>query len=480
MIQYIQGALIIGLSVFVSALVLLAFLAPNVLMTNRIATTLWGKFESKAEVRKFAFLALVFFFIIGIYWAMRPLKDSIFDTMVGIKKYQPWAKILSLFFIVPLIIFYNKLIDKFSRNKLFYVLTAGYGVVALLFMLAFISPIGLSNTVQSPYRIVGWLWYIYIESFGSLIVALFWAYTSDITKPGAAKRGFPIIALLGQMGNILGPWALKAKRLGFASSSPIVGLLALLMFFVGFLLWIFVRTTPKEEMVGFEAAEQEKIKEKTEHKKEPGFLDGLKLLLSHGYLLGIACIIIFYEIIVTILDYFFKSSVAATYSAEIEKSAYLGEYAVWTGIVATLCVLLGVNNIQRKLGMKVSLVLMPLIVAAAVITLWVSPILGVAFWIMVFSKAVNYALNQPTLKQAYIPTTKESKYKAQSWIEMFGGRSSKAIGSGVNIFGGLWSPAAYAILSTTLSLGLVGVWVFVAIFVAKTYTKAIKENKVVC
>ena len=62
---------------------------------------------------------------------------------------------------------------------------------------------------------------------------------------------------------------------------------------------------------------------------------------------------------------------------------------------------------------------------------------------------------------------------------MFGSRSSKAMGSAINIFGGLW-PSIYILISTTISLGLIGVWVFIAMFVAKTYTEAVKENKVVC
>jgi ATP/ADP translocase len=162
---------------------------------------------------------------------------------------------------------------------------------------------------------------------------------------------------------------------------------------------------------------------------------------------------------------------------EKDLTAYLSSYAVWTGIISTFCVLFGINNIQRKLGMTVSLVLMPVIIGVAVVVLRLNPIISVAFWIMVCAKAINYALGQPSLKQAYIPTSKDSKYKAQSWIEAFGGRSSKSIGSGINAFGKM---PIYFMLSSAISLGIVAMWVFVAIFIAKTYNKAIKENKIVC
>jgi len=479
-----ENFILVALATFVSGLMLTIFLAPEFLLKSRFASIMWGRFENKFELKKFGFLAGIFGIIIGTYWALRPIKDSIFTSMIGFKAYQPYAKILSLFLIVPLIILYNKLIDKYPRHKLFYILCTAYGVIALLFMFAFLNPtIGLANTVQSPWRIIGWLWYVYIESFGSMIVALFWAFTSDITKPGAAKRGFPLIALLGQMGNIIGPKVFRATSFGFENSGPLVGILAAFMFSLAILMWLFMKVTPKSQMEGFES----EVKEEADFKKakeKGGFLDGLKHLLKHKYLMGIAAIIIFFEVIVTILDYIFKALAQANFTIggvllEKNLAAYLGDYGFWTGIVATLCVLFGINNIQRRLGMQVSLVLMPIIVAIAVITLRINPVLGVAFWIMVFSKAVNYALNQPTLKQAYIPTSKESKYKAQSWIEMFGGRSSKAIGSGINTFGRISWPF-FIVFSTVISLGLVGLWVFVAIFIGRTYTKAVKENKIVC
>ncbi|MCK5632280.1 hypothetical protein KAH94_00865, partial [bacterium] len=389
-------------------------------MFKRIAQALWGKFESTEELQKFIKLAMVFFCVIGVYWGMRPLKDGIFSSIVGVN-YQPFAKMMSLFIIAPLVVLYSKLVDAFPRNKVFYVLLSIYGVVAILFSIAFMLPgIGLSNTTLSPYRFIGWMWYWYVESFGSLVVALFWAFTTDITKPEAAKRGFPLIYLFGQTGNMLGPWILRASRFGFATSAPIIAMLGGLMFVTGFLMWFFVSTTPKDQLQGYEGVQEKKKDEKHE---EPGFLDGLKLLFKHGYLLAITGIIIIYEVVVTILDFFFKSSAADAFTTngvvqEKLLSGYLSNYSVWTGVVATLCVLCGINNIHRKLGTAASLILLPVLIAAAVLTLRLSPTLSAAFWIMVFSKAINYALNQPTIKQLYIPTTKDTKYKAQAWIEM--------------------------------------------------------------
>jgi ATP:ADP antiporter, AAA family len=452
-------------------------------MLKQIASKVFGNFESRAEVQKFILLGLIFGLIIGTYWTLRPIKDGIFDAIVGFKRWQPFAKMLSLILIVPLIIGYGKIADKFSREKLFYIFTIGYGVLWIIFYWFFSNPtLGLANTVQSPYRLLGWAWYIGVESFGTLIVPLFWAFTADVTVEDSAKRGFPLIALMAQIGNIIGPLFLNAKRLGFSSSAPVVLILGLLTFGMALMMMIFMKVTPKDQLVSYQ--EEMHVKEE----KETGFLEGVKLLITKPYLMGIFIFGLAFESIVTIVDFYFKTAGKAAYPMEVDFSAYLAKYAVTTGIVASLCVLFGVSNIQRRLGITASLVMMPIIIALGVLLLKFNPTLGMAFWLMVMFKAVNYALNQPTIKQLYIPTTKDAKYKSQAWIEVFGGRGSKAAGSGINSlagfletkYGALAGMSIFLTMSTMASLGMVVVWLFVAIYVAKTYNKAIGEKRVVC
>jgi len=444
-------------------------------MLERIATVLWGHFESKEELKKFGLLALLFGLIIAIYWTMRPLKDSVFNAMVG-GQYLWLAKIVSIIVITPLVIFYSKLIDMFPRHKVFYILTFLYIITALCFMVAFLWPtIGLANTVASPTRYLGWAWYAFVESYGSLIVALFWAFTTDITLPDTAKRGFPLIALFGQLGNIIGPYFLNTQSLGLATSAPIVGICAIMMFSSCLLMWFFRRTTPKKLLLGYQVEVTEKKEE------EPGFLEGLKLLFTHKYLLGIFSIITIYEVIVTVIDYHFMQIAFATFISEADVSAFLAQYGYKVGIVSSLCVLFGINNIQRYLGMKSSLMLLPILVLIAVVIIkFSSGSLTIVLWVMVLLKAVNYALNQPTIKQLYIPTSHDSKYKAQAWIDMFGSRGSKASVQFFNAFRRTLGVDFFLTITMIMSFGLVVNWLLIALFIANTYNKAIQEKRIIC
>src|ERR1700731_1675913 len=99
-------------------------------MLKKVASALWGDFESGAEVQKFGFLSLIFGLIIATYWAMRPIKDSIFNAIVGMD-YQPYAKWVSLLVVFPLVLAYNKLVSMYPRHRVFYILMTIYALLSV-------------------------------------------------------------------------------------------------------------------------------------------------------------------------------------------------------------------------------------------------------------------------------------------------------------------------------------------------------------
>lgn len=450
----------------------------------------FGLFE-REEFKKFLRLGIVFALIIGIYWTLRTLKDAVFIQLVSSLQ-LPFAKTVSVALLLPLVMFYTKLLEKNSREKMLKILPAFYGIAILVFsalilgMQTFGKDLAASSAFASFWvKVVGYVWYVFVESFGSLVVALFWAFSADTTEPGSAKRGFPLVVAIGQFGGILLPYGVGGlpHRLGlstdFLSIVILGGLTLLIIPCVRYLL----KATPKKLLERFHGKN-----EKTEEKKqEPGFLEGLKLLLKNKYLLGIFGVNFIYEVVVTIFDFNFKLSASTEYSG-VALSKYLSLYGSSVNVVSLACLLLGISNITRFLGVGTALALMPFIVAAALVGFLSMNTLGFLFVLMVGSKAINYALNGPALKQLYIPTTPDVKFKAQVWIETFGSRSSKQMGSTFNMtlaplqsaFGTMLGKAHYLMMSGALCFPLVAFWLFIAIYLGRTFKKAIRNNSVVC
>ena len=429
---------------------------------------LWGDLTSE-ELKKFGLLSAIFFFIIGSYWLLRPLKDGIFATLVGLE-YQPMAKIFSVCIIVPLVLFYAKLVDWFEKHKLFYVICSLYGIGFLLIAYLLTHPtIGLANEVASPYRLLGWISYFAIESMGSIIVALFWSFVASSTDSSSAKRGFALIISGAQIGSILGPtMARYAEYLGLPLLTVIaaVGIFIVPLFIKLFMVKIASKEQPTEEQI------QDAKKPKT------GMLEGLKLLLTRPYLLGIFAIATFYEVIGTIMDFQMKMLAKQVYPSKEAFTAFLGLFGQSANILALVMALLGTSFLMRRFGLTFCLLTFPIAVGLVVGYVYINPVLWTVFASMIVVKGLSYALNNPSKEMMYIPTSKDVKFKAKSWIDMFGARSAKAAGSGVNnVFAA--SLPSLMLYGTMIALGLVGVWIVAALFVGKTFNKLTKEGRTV-
>ena len=449
-----------------------------------VATGLvWGfisllqQITDKQELKKFVMLGLIFCLLIATYWMLRPLKDSFFGVIVG-KGYRGLAKGVSVVLMSILVLVYSKLLDMFPKRKVLYILTTSYALALVVFMFFFMHPtIGLANTVASPHRLIGWIWYPFVESIGSLVIAAFWAFTADITMPEAAKRGFPIMMIFAQLGNIGGPLSALLLIHKFGTGTPFVGIAAILLFLAGPLVWLFLKITPREYLVGFHGTGAEK--------KETGFFDGLRLLLTKPYLLCILAIVSMFEFLATILDVLFKDEAFVLFPTEMDYSLFLYKYGCVVGIVACLSLILRIGKLPKILGIRFSLFLLPALILTGFVFINVAGSFGYLvpglFAVMVAFKGINYALNAPTCKQLYIPTTKDVKYKSQAWIETFGSRSAKA-GGGLVTFAERFVAANWQLpVILLLATGLVGiVWLPAVWYASKKYDQAIKNNEVVC
>ncbi len=428
---------------------------------HKIKNFLWGDL-SKEEFKRIGMLALTFLFLIGSYWLLRPLKDGIFIKFVG-KDWLPYAKIVSFFWIIPLVLIYGKLVDLVAKQKLFYIICISYAtfftMVALI--LKYSVTMGVANTVASGDRLLGWFFYLAIESFGSLLVALFWSFVASNTPTETAKKGFGLIIFGGQIGSISGPLlATRAKTLGlpFLTSIVVCGLLI-----IPVLIKIFITIFPEAG-------------EKTATKKKTGALEGARLIATRPYLIGVLGISTLYEIVATILDLQFKFLAADAYPTAEGMTAFLGWFGATTNGITLVFTLIGTSFIIRKMGLLFCLAAFPVTAAILVLFSWSFPFIWVVFICMAAYKAFSYALNNPCKEIMYIPTSKDVKFKAKSCIDMFGARSAKASGSGIKAL--VEKTAASTTYGAIISLAIIGfVWLPAALYVGRKNKELVESGK---
>jgi AAA family ATP:ADP antiporter len=107
----------------------------------------------------------------------------------------------------------------------------------------------------------------------------------------------------------------------------------------------------------------------------------------------------------------------------------MGFFGQATNTLSFLFSLFGTSAVIRYFGLRLTLLLFPTLCLIVIICVRLRPTLYVVFGAMIMLKAASYALNNPTKEMLYQPTSSAVRYKAKSWIDIFGARGSKALGS---------------------------------------------------
>lgn len=446
----------------------------------------------REEIKKFSLLALAFLFTIGTYWLMRLLKDLVlyklaFPTTLGWAEdtgrlWIPRVKTLSPVFVFFLVLLYGRLVDIFKKHILMYVIATFYIVLFSYMTLIFLlkhayGDVFLGKTLLAVSGILG---YLFTESFGSLMVALFWSFTVSSSTTDQAKRAFPFIVAAGQFGAIGGSSLMLIKT---SIIWPFYATVVIcLMFFMATIQYL-MKTVPAHELQSDIAHE---------HKKQHHAWSGFTLLFSQPYLIGVLIVSTFYEIAGTILEYQMNSQASFIFD-HVHFKWFKGLYGVSINTLAFLIALLGTSYIIRRLGTQICLLIYPVLFALLLVSLYTfynlsdrNPlyILWALFSVMLVVKAVSYALNSPVKEMMYIPTSKDAKFKTKSIIDMFGSRFAKMSGARI---GGAFNIEGNPTLSihnlitygTLISFGIIGIWIVAAMYVGKTNAKLLEDKKII-
>ena len=143
---------------------------------------------------------------------MRSLKDPVLMAVCGVTAI-PKAKMLSVVVVLFVVSIYNKLLDSsYEKHTLFYIFGSVYFCIFTAISLLLKHPtIGLPNETPSYSRVLGWISYCSIESFGSVMVSLFWSFTNSNFDLESAKSSYGLLIASIHMGSILGPTIVNLK-----------------------------------------------------------------------------------------------------------------------------------------------------------------------------------------------------------------------------------------------------------------------------
>lgn len=456
-------------------------------MVSKIKQKIGELFDIGPQDRtKLFFLALIYFLIVGAYTVTRDLKNSIFMATVG-KEYVPWAKVISLFILVPSIFLYAKLVDKIRRYQLLCLYTILFGLASLIFTYYIGHPtVGISNTNSSPYRLFGWLFFFFVEGYQPFILSVFWAFVNSVNSPETAKKTYGYMVAGSKLGGMVTAalaWYLfslsasavdpylshvEAHQIVLAASS-------LLLVFVPVLTLVFIKKVPGRYLHGYEAAYQVEKQKAEAGKDKTGMLAGLQMFTKYPYVFGIFSMVFFYEIIATVLS-ILRLGIAESGAGSISVvSQRLFEMIFKTHAAGFVMSLVGTQTLLSLLGIRVCILLVPLSIGIFLLYLVYETTPAALINAFVAYQAFHYAFNWPVRESLYLPTIKEIKFKSKSWIDAFGSKFAKTSGSFFNIIAGA---DLHPIHSFFFAI-IVGTWFGVSFFMGRRFERAVTHNEVI-
>lgn len=464
------------------------------------------------ELRKVLPMLAMLFLICFNYTVLRNMKDALVVTASGaevIPFIKVWA-MLPMAFVLTYA--FAKLSNRFSLDKVFYILISlfltCFGVFAFILYpirdilhpnesanyLATILPLGFKGLIAMYRNWTFTAFYVMAELWSSIVLTvLFWGLANQVTRLAQARRFYSVFSMCMNLATILAGQAAvffsdaDVLRFSFISAeSPweytlkmlvaVVILAGILTMFI--LRWMCSNVFTHDELSGQDQQLNANVKGK---KKKLSLKESLTYVSNSTYLVCIAIIVVSYNLVINLVEVVWKAQVSNLYPNPIDFNNYINNLTSIIGIVSTLFALF-MPKLLGRLGWTFTAMITPVIMVATcagffgfflfseqlapyVLAFSAAGPLAIAVFFgsaqNCLSKAAKYSVFDGTKEMAYIPLSHECKIKGKAAIDGVGSRLGKSGGSVIHtgllmLMGTLSASAPYV---AAILLAVILLWI---------------------
>lgn len=390
-----------------------------------------------------------YFLIIAALYQLKPASRSIFIEQVG-SEHLPYVWIATAISLALIISLYNRLVARFSRMHVV------IGTVA-----AIITLLGLFRLLlHAPTQVTAFGFYILVDILSVILVEQFWSLTNSINSEQDGHRWYALIGTGGLLGGVLGGMGAHAL-ITYADMNT----LDLLLVAAAILLLLMALTLLMQRCGLYH---EQSAPVQAQH-VDSGFW---RTIIGNRYLTLIAALLLLSQIIEPLVEFQFMHAVEAAYSDREARTAYLGSFFSLLSGVAIAINLILTPLIHRWLGAIAGLAMQPLSVAVSTAFFIANPTLLTAATLKIADRGLSYSINRASKELLYIPIDAVLIFQAKAWIDMFGYRVFKILGSVMILLLTQWLWFTVSVPATGwLSLMICITWLVVLIAVRHEYKK---------
>jgi AAA family ATP:ADP antiporter len=422
-----------------------------------------GSSSSPLSALMFLYFGMVTFSI----YMIKPAKESLFLGTLS-KSKLPYAFLLTAILMGLAVSLNSRLLRRVNR-PLYLSLSLGLFVVSgLAFWLVIRGP--------SP-----WQWtFLFLYSWGDILmvttITQFWIFVTDLFSPREFKRKVGFLVSGGLLGGIVGSLVvLSQTRLHLRSESLVLAGSILLVpcMLIVFLVQRIPDRWAREAERGPSAG-----------KEKVGFLQSLGLLRKNRFLLLLSGLIVAGIIVSNLVDFQFKSAAEIAFPVKDARTSFLGTFYLGILILSYLVNVFLTSRILRIFGMRVALLILPVLLLAGSLAIFFIPAAGMVIYAVALKgtdKSLTHSLSQSVREILYIPVPQDIKYKAKVFIDMFLNKFADGLAGLVLIVVSAFIDLSNRDFSLLRDVSLIiivfiFIWIWFVFRVTREYVTIVKNN----
>jgi len=470
--------------------------------------------------------------LIGSQGFIFPVRTSLFYDIIENKlcppehrrcdaaaRYDAFAKAMLPLVQLPLVIGFNFLYGFTKNPRLMLVLVCSFFTV--LFVPIYVGLVtGGQEDIKNQAYTHNELWLAYLTYYAVELKAvvcpvMIWCVVNDFTPPKLAKIAYPPIVFAIQIGTVIGAFmAARVENFGGNEGLVLIQVVCLVLALISGLAAITIfRTAVMPDVFLNQPApytENANANANAPPATESCFrsmwsgVEGIWLIITHPYLMCTAWCSVAHLVPRLFLD-FQGTQVVNNYcnvnyydSYDTCKTSFFGWVNLTQSILTMLLALVGTRKIVEIGGLRLSLSVLPIFAIvgnlATFLSIWsigfhipvgkynpdggLLPNLWVTQIAIICMNTFGYGLNGPSREMLYVQTTRDMKYKAKSWSDMYGNSGMKSLASIIN---GYFNAKSHPNAPLTSSIATVWViaWLGIVQWVGTKHKSLMADGKVI-
>jgi AAA family ATP:ADP antiporter len=475
-------------------------------------------------------LSFFFFLVIAVFWVLKPIKKG---ALISFYKEEPLrflgitfagaeveqlAKVVNMIVVYGVVVLFTIMVRHFKRQQVVYIFCVLISILLAVFAYA----------VAQPDPLTAWSFYVFGDIFNSIMVATFWAFTNDVNTPGQSKRLYGIIGLGGVVGGAVGATFVSTlvdvegarELLGRAPADLNLPqkvqrtVLSVLFPIYEQVIAFFRQVNEAVGITGFDdqmmgrtslillcivamaliaaiayyvhhragrsdtpetASDEPDNDDEEKRSTMSAALEGARLVFQSKYLLAILAIIGLYEMVSNVIEFQLSASVETSAMQGPDIDAFFGTYGLLISVVSISAQLFVTPYVMNRWSVGAALIILPIVDLILSAGFLLVPVLYMAAALSIGDNGLYYSIMQSAKESLYTPTSRDEKYKAKAFIDMFIQRGAKGVAVGLNLaFAAFVSIQAVRWLSL-LSIPLIIGWIFVVRYAGHAFKEHADE-----